>query len=283
MFVSRREFCQTALAGTASMFMAAGCSTFCSACRKPGVAVQLYSVRGLCQRDLPGTLKALKAMGYEGVEFAGYYGKSAKEMKQLLDDNGLVAAGTHINANDLVPGKIEALFDYAEGVGNKYIVCPGGGFKQGSRNDLMEMAARFSKAAELAKPHGIRIGYHNHGNEFRRLFDGKCAWEIFFDACSKDVFTQLDIGHAHVAGEDPLFWINRFPGRSVTVHVKENYKASPSGILGQNPAAGVPWAKVWPALKANGCEWYVVECESNAGSLAGVEGCIRYMKSVGEA
>lgn len=287
MIFSRRDFCKTAVAGLA-FSAAGGCKAAGCLCgAKPRAAVQLYSVRDLCAKDFVGTLKAIKEMGYVGVEFAGYYGKSAKDMKQILDDNGLIACGTHIGADDLLPERIQGLFDYANGIGNKYIVCPGGGFKQDTKEHLLEMAARFSKAAELAKPYGIHIGYHNHQSEFEKKFENntKCAWEIFFSACSPDVYTQLDVGHCQAKGQDPLYWLDRFPGRALTVHIKEDYRVSPSGILGdhKDPKVGVQWDKVFPSLEKNGCKWYVVECESNPASLDAVKGCIAYMKAHGRA
>ena len=66
------------------------------------IALQLYSIRHDCERDLPGTLKAVAEMGYEGVEFAGYYGRSAAELRAMLDDLGLAVAGTHIRIETLM-------------------------------------------------------------------------------------------------------------------------------------------------------------------------------------
>ncbi|MEM2794876.1 MAG: hypothetical protein QXY49_03360, partial [Thermofilaceae archaeon] len=59
------------------------------------IGLQLFSIREACARDLPGTLEAVAEMGYEGVEFAGYYGRSASELRELLDKFGLEPAGTH--------------------------------------------------------------------------------------------------------------------------------------------------------------------------------------------
>lgn len=282
---SRRNFCQTMIAGVA-ISAAGGCQALGCGGKKPQAAVQLYSVRNLCSKDFAGVLKQLKAMGYEGVEFAGYYGKTAKELKQMLGDLGLKPAGTHINANELRPQNIGALLDFANELGNPYIVCPGGGFKQGSESELKEMADLFAQAAATAKPRGIRIGYHNHQHEFEKKFvnNTKCAWELFFDQTSPDVFTQLDIGHCQAKNQDPMFWLRKYPGRAVTVHIKENYAVSKTGILaryheGADPSKGVKWDEVFPFLASHGCEQYVVECESDPSTLSAVEGCIQYMRA----
>src|SRR5512140_106890 len=94
---SRRGFLQTALAGGAAL---AGSTQLLAAARaaakrgKIPIGVQLYSLRDLCDKDLPGTLAGLSKIGYQGVEFAGYHKRSAQELRKLLDDNGLNAAGT---------------------------------------------------------------------------------------------------------------------------------------------------------------------------------------------
>src|ERR1044072_9958668 len=96
MIIKRREFVGTALAGLAS-----GAAAF--AAKKIPIAVQVYSVREIAQKDTAGTLAKIAKIGYQGVEFAGYYGHSAPDLRKILDDNGLKTAGTH-TALDTLPG-----------------------------------------------------------------------------------------------------------------------------------------------------------------------------------
>ena len=88
------------------------------------VGVQLYSVREECARDLPGTLAALAKMGYAGVEFAGYYGRSARELRSMLDDLGLKCCGTHIGLDTLLGAEFEATVAFNLELGNPYLVVP---------------------------------------------------------------------------------------------------------------------------------------------------------------
>ena len=122
--IPRRELLRMGAAGAAAAWAATRAKLGLAAGKVP-IAVQLYSVRKDCEKDLPGTLKALKGFGYEGVEFAGYYGRSAADMKKLLDDNGLKCCGTHTGLDTLegdVPWK--QVFDACETVGGTewYIV-----------------------------------------------------------------------------------------------------------------------------------------------------------------
>ena len=88
------------------------------------IGVQLYSVREDCARDLPGTLEAIAKMGYDGVEFAGYYDHSAADLRKLLDDNGLKCCGTHIPLDTLLGEALEATVEFNKTLGNRYLVVP---------------------------------------------------------------------------------------------------------------------------------------------------------------
>jgi sugar phosphate isomerase/epimerase len=278
--LSRRNFLATSAAG---LTLAATASRFAMAdpARKVRVGVQLYSVRDLCQKDFVGTLKAIKAMGYAGVEFAGYYGKSAKELKQILNDTGLVACGTHLGLENILPNKIQETIAFNQEIGNKYLMVPG--MKADTAQDWLDRAKDFSTAAITAKAAGMYVGYHNHQHEFKDKFDGKCKWEIFFSNAAPEVCQQMDVGHVVSAGEDPVAWIKKFPNRLRTVHAKETYPGP--GILGQ-PAEGKPgvnWDEVLPAIEADVTEWYIVESEADPNTLEKVRGCFEFLKSKGRA
>ena len=66
------------------------------------VALQLYSVRDELEADFEGIVRKVKELGYDGVEFAGLYGKSAAEVKALLDEVGLIPVSAHVPLDDLV-------------------------------------------------------------------------------------------------------------------------------------------------------------------------------------
>lgn len=276
---SRRSFIK---AGAAGLTVAAAAPLFAAAAsRKIQVGVQLYSVRDLCGKDLVGTLKAIKAMGYAGVEFAGYHGKSAKELKQILGDNGLVACGTHTGLDSILPANIAGTIAFNQEIGNKYLMVPG--MKADTEQDWLDRAKEFSAAAVTAKAAGMYVGYHNHQHEFKDKFNGKSKWEIFFSNASPDVCSQMDVGHVVSAGEDPVAWMKKFPKRSRTLHAKETYPGP--GILGQPEAGkpGVKWDDVFATAEADVTEWYIVESEADPNTLEKIRGCFEFLKSKGRA
>jgi sugar phosphate isomerase/epimerase len=258
------------------------------------VALQLYSIRGYIRSvGIEKALADVAAIGYRGVEFAGYWGKSAKELKKILADNGLVACGTHVHRNEFGPGKVKATCEFNLEFGNSTIICPGGGNFPGkgqNLDDFLKMLVEYyNKAAVDAAKFGCKIGLHNHTGEFdRKMKDGTTYWDYFFSNTSKDVCMEQDVGWTTCAGQDPCAQYAKFPGRSPTLHAKENGMGRGvkkfDAILGQPGlpgAKGVEWDRLFKAADKDGVKWWVVECERHSGSLAAVKPSFEFLKSKG--
>ncbi len=120
--------------------------------------------------------------------------------------------------------------------------------------------------AERLQPYGMRTGYHNHWVEFQPM-DGELPWDTFFGNTRHDVIMQLDIGNALHGGGDPIPYIARYPGRAITVHLKEHSATDPTALIGEGD---VPWQRVFDLCEREGkTEWYIVEQESYKYSAAG--------------
>lgn len=282
-FFSRRSFMKAGAVAVAAAPVLSQAGMLIPGKRKPKVGVQLYSVRELCKKDLVGTIAGIKEIGYAGVEFAGYYGKSAKELRQLIDDNGLLACGTHTGMGSIKPDKIQATIEFNQILGNKYLIVPHIG-KLKTEDDCKRVAAEFSAAAATAKEAGMYVGYHNHQHEFKTKYPcGKCMWEMIYDNTSEDVCQQLDVGHVVAAGEDPVFWLNKYPNRHRTLHAKEVYPGP--GILGQVPEGvkGVDWDALFVVAEKDVLDWYIVESEADPKTLDKIRGGFEYMQAKGRA
>ncbi|NQT85497.1 sugar phosphate isomerase/epimerase, partial [bacterium] len=181
------------------------------------VGLQLYSVRGDCKKDFEATIKAIGDMGYDGVEFAGYYGKNAEELKKLLDANGLKCCGTHTHVKTIQGDQLAKTAAFHKTLGNPFLIVPSlpGNLKGDTKEKWIEVAKFFSAAAEKAKPLGMRVGYHNHSYEFKKIGD-TTGWDIFFDNASKDVVMQLDTGNCMGGGGDPVAILKKFADRAGT-------------------------------------------------------------------
>lgn len=259
------------------------------------IALQLYSIREDCERDLPGTLKAVAEMGYEGVEFAGYYGRSAEELRTMLDDLGLAVAGTHIRLETLLGDQVQNLrfcqakrsFALAETVafnralGNRYLIVPGlAEGRRNSRQAWLETATLFNDIAEKLATEGMLTGYHNHTIEFAPM-DGELPWDTFFGNTRQDVVMQMDLGNALHGGADPIPFLEHYPGRAVTVHLKEYSRTNPTALIGQGD---VRWEEAFRICETiGGTEWYIVEQESYAyPPLECVDRCLKALKAMGK-
>jgi len=245
------------------------------------IALQLYSVREDCERDLPGTLEAVAKMGYEGVEFAGYYGRSAKELRAMLDDLGLVAVGTHTRLDTLLGDQLAETIEFNRTLGNRFLIVPAlPEERRNSRQAWLETASTFNEIAERLAEEGMVTGYHNHHIEFTPM-DGELPWDTFFGNTRQDVVMQLDTGNALHGGADPILFLERYPGRADTVHLKEYSQVNPKALIGEGE---VHWEDVFRLCETiGGTEWYIVEQESYAyPPLECVNRCLRALRAMGK-
>ncbi len=224
------------------------------------VGVQLYSVRREAAKDLPRVLAVIREMGYEGVEFAGYYGHEAKAIRKMLDDTGLVCCGSHTPWESLQADKLPGTIEFNQSLGNKYLICPWLSEKLLSpREKAIETAKLFNDLAAKVKEHGMLVGYHAHGHDFKKL-DGETAWEVFFSHTVPDVVMQMDVGNCLAGGGDPYVILEKFPGRSKTIHLKE-HGGPPGSVVGEGT---VDWGRIFRICETiGGTEWYIVEEESS--------------------
>ena len=214
MQLNRRGFlCSLAAAGVS------GCCCLHGKDERTRVALQLYSVRGLMKEreGFRRTLKAVRDIGYEGVEFAGYGGFQSREIKEMLDNLGLGRAGTHIGIESLHPDRIQETIDFNLGYGNRMLTVSWAHEPKGCRDRVgywKKLAEDLSTAADMARASGCMVGYHNHQHEFRDKVNGVPVFQLLFDNTSPLVRLQADVGHMVSAGVDPVTWLRRYPGRS---------------------------------------------------------------------
>ena len=245
------------------------------------VGLQLYSVREDCKQDLPGVLDKVAAMGYRGVEFAGYYDRTAEDLRKMLDDRGLVCCGTHTGIQTVQDDQLQATTDFALTLGNPYIIVPGLPEDwRNSRDAWLRTAEFFNALSDKLSDHGLLCGYHNHSIEFKEL-DGELPWDSFFGNTNCDVVMQFDTGNAMHGGADPIPFLERYPGRAITVHLKEFSATNPKALIGEGD---IPWDKIFTLCETiGGTEWYIVEQESYAyPPLECVAKCLENLKNMGK-
>jgi len=186
------------------------------------IGIQLYSVRTEMERDFPGTLARLAEIGYKEVEFAGYFGRSAADVRAILDRNGLSAPSTHIGFSGTGPDWEKAL-DFAASVGHAFATVPW--IDEKDRKTLADWhrhAADFNKAAERARAHGLRFAYHNHNFEFKPV-EGAVPYDLLLRETDPALVSfEMDVYWVTEAGADPKAYLRQHSGRFVMLHLKDS-------------------------------------------------------------
>lgn len=279
---SRRDFLKAAAVGAGAGLV--GLDGLAAPGPQPGsppkkipVGVQLYSVRQEAAKDFVATIEAIGKMGYKGVEFAGYYGWDAKpkELRSLLDANGLRCCGTHTGLDTITGDNLKATAELHATLGNSFLIVPS--LRAQDAQGWLDLAKTFNEIAPQAKALGMRIGYHAHAGDFGKLGE-KTSWEIFFDNTDADVIMQIDTGNCMSGGGDPVALLKKYPGRSATVHLKE-FGGPEAAVIGQGV---VRWPEVFEVCETTGgTTWYVVEHEVGADPMGNVRGCLEGLRRMG--
>jgi sugar phosphate isomerase/epimerase len=276
---SRRDLLKYS-AGLAAL-AALGCPRLASAAgKKIPVGLQLYSLRKECAKDLPGMIAAVAKIGFRGVEFAGYHNRPAKDLRKLLDDHGLVCCGTHTALKTLLPDEWKATVEFNQTLGNKFLIVPSLPHDRvATAQACRDTAKLFGELAAKGKECGMRVGYHAHGGDFKKI-DGETIWDLFFGNTGPDVVMQLDTGNCLVGGGDPVAMLKKYPGRATTIHLKE-HGGPKAAAIGEGV---VPWTEVFNLCETiGGTEWYIVEHEVGSDPLKSLTACFDFLKKQGKA
>jgi sugar phosphate isomerase/epimerase len=208
------------------------------------VGLQLYTVRDLMKQDFDGTVAGVAKLGYKEVEFAGYYGKSPQEVRALLDSNGLTSPSAHHPMEGKTPtleSNLQEIIDGAHTIGQKFLVCPYLDAKSRTADGYKRLAESCNKVGEATKKAGIQFAYHNHSFEFEKV-DGldKLPFDyLLAETDPKNVKVEMDLCWMTVAGQDPISYFNKLPGRFPLVHVKD-WTQEGSGSRDYEGAVGHP-------------------------------------------
>jgi sugar phosphate isomerase/epimerase len=245
------------------------------------VAVQLYSVRNDCQQDLFGVLKQVADMGYDGVEFAGYYGHPPSEIRKALDDLGLKAEGTHTPITDFDDDKLPATVQTHRTLGCTFAIVPW--IPEEMRNSEKACLATAAKMTEISRKleaQGLRTGFHAHEGDMRPLAGGPSAWDLLAGHTPSSFIMQYDTANGMAGGADPVRPILDWPSRSVSVHLK-GYNEGHGALVGEPT---IPWEDVLRACETvGGTQWYVVEHEEEGplSPLDSIRQCRENLRKMG--
>ncbi len=265
------------------------------------IALQLYSVRDFLEADFEGTIKKVKDLGFDGVEFAGLFGKTAKEVKAICEKYDINPISAHVPFTDMIANP-ELLADYAL-IGCKYVAIPylNEEYRPG-KEKFAEVIEGAKLLGEKAKSLGMKLVYHNHDFEFEKI-DGEYALDILYKEVPADLLDpELDTCWVNVGGENPVDYVKKYSGRVNILHLKdfvggktenmyaligidENEEKDTGGKFEFRPLGkGVQnFPEILNVAKAAGTEWVVIEQDSPSLSLTSMECAeesIKYLKTI---
>jgi sugar phosphate isomerase/epimerase len=221
------------------------------------IGLMLYSVRDECARDFEGVLRAVAAMGYEGVEIFDLHGNEPPAVRGWLDELGLVAVSRHAGL-DVLETRLPDLAEEGRVLGWRRLALS---WLDPATLETPGLAARIGDLAVAARTHGLELGFHNHDAELRPLSSGK----TFLDELPSELFLELDLGWAWYAGVDVLALLDRFRDRCPLVHVKDIASREGRDFRPVGDGA-VGYERLAPAAAAAGVEWLLVEQDEADGS-----------------
>lgn len=215
-------------------------------------AVQLYTLRRDCTNggEFLALFKKVKALGFDGVEFAGWHDLPLSEIRHALNEAGLVAVGCHCSMETFdTEEKIQKAIEAAKTLG---MDCYGvGGAPHTTKEDIDNLRRIYKKANELGEKEGIRFYYHNHSEEFQIELDGKMVEDLI----AEDAWLEIDTYWSHYAGMNNPELIEKLRDRIIHLHVKD-------GVDGHPKALGEGDCDVKAVLKAAkklDLDWVILE------------------------
>lgn len=238
----------------------------------PRLAFQVYAVRDLAAKDFVGTLKAAKAIGYEGVETGRLYGYSAKSLKRTCEETGLELVALQLYPYNLTEPQLWETIRYCKECGCRRICTAWFKGSEENPNDWQLVVNVINRAAKICEKEGISVAYHNHDQEFRFMLQGRTAWEWLFEPhpqtldnvqtssmlpFSLSVGQELDPAWCVLAGGDPVVWLKRYSGRHMTMHVSTNVTAD--------------WPLIVKTAESVGVEWLVAKPTDSPASMDGLK------------
>ena len=238
------------------------------------VGLQLYSIRDLLEQDLDAALKAVSEAGYQYVEFAGFYGKTAAQINELLSRYGLCAISVHQGYQEIINND-GGILDFLKEIGIKYSAVPYMAHeKHKGAADYEETILKYKKASENLKKYDIQMLYHNHDFEFN-TYDGKYLNDWLIESVGvENIYPELDTCWAKYAGVAPDKYILKYSGKIPVVHLKDftgniglgrtqeenNFRLQPVGSGCQD------WYSILEACEKAGTQYVIVEQDEHYGA-----------------
>ena len=278
--MDRREFLEAAGGGALARAMAAAAPA--RVIRKlDRIGLQLYTVRRRMEQPsatgVEHTLERVARIGYQEVQFAGYFGRTPRQIRAALDAAGLTSPSAHVPLELLREGWAEAL-EAAHVMGHRYLLVAWTPVEERQTLDgWRRIAHLFNRAADQARAAGILFAYHNHDFEFARL-EGQIPFDVLLAEADADlVKIEMDLFWIIKGGGDPVAYFTRYPGRFHSVHVKDMDGQGRMVDVGQGT---IDFAATFARQDQAGIRHFFVEHDSPDDPFASIQRSYGYLRQL---
>lgn len=233
------------------------------------VAIQLYTLRDFCKtaEDFAAAMKKVREIGYSAVQISGVGPIPEEQIVAICKAEGLVICATHEPGVKILD-ETDAVIERLRKLGTKLTAYP---YPAGIDFDNPEHVDTLIKKLDIAgakfSAAGMKLGYHNHANEFYRPNGGKPFLERVYDETSPaNIVAELDTFWVQRGGGDVVEWVKRVKGRTPFIHLKD-FKVAPNGDINfcEIGAGTLDFKRIIAEAEAGGCEWFIVEQDSCPG------------------
>lgn len=231
------------------------------------IGIQLYSVMAAMRENPQASVERLADMGYNAFELVQWggdpkvFGLQAEEFKALCDKLGIEILSTHSSIQEDTSKEAEImdrwrqLFEIQRSLGGKYFVIPS--YKVNyTKKEVKQMADYLNRVGKIASEYGLKLGYHNHAAEYKKLDDGEeVMWEYLVENTDPEyVCYELDVYWCTKGDKDPVEYLKKYPNRIEILHIKDDFVIGESGTI--------DFKKIFKQFYKNGMKEYVVEIET---------------------
>jgi sugar phosphate isomerase/epimerase len=243
------------------------------------VGLQLYSVRDLMKADLPGTIAKVAAIGYKEVEFAGYFGRTPAQIREIVRQNGLTSPSTHLSFDSLTSGWQKQLDD-AKAAGHEWVtIAYIAEEKRKTLDDWKRIADLFNRSAAQAKSADLRFAYHNHDFEIRPI-DGTRPLDLLLTSTDANLVDfEMDLYWVVFGGGSPIDFFNRYPKRFKLVHVKDS-AGPPDNKMVDVGQGKINFPQIFAQSEKAGIQHYFVEHDQPADPIATITNSYNYLHNL---
>ncbi|EFM09547.1 Xylose isomerase domain protein TIM barrel [Paenibacillus curdlanolyticus YK9] len=252
---------------------------------KPIIGIQMYTLRDRAENDFIGTIREVAELGYQAIEFAGFFNTSSSDVKKVLEETGLKAPSAHIGlqwteSEDEMWKAFDEQIAFAKEIGLQYIVTPWAPLPENpNQEDVDKLAGILKQASTKVKAAGMTYGYHNHDFELK-LVDGVPLIDRLLQQLTPDeLIAEFDLGWVHIGGGAPADYISRYAGRVPLAHFKDFGDHRSDTEIG---AGLVNFQPVLAIAEQSGIEYFIVEQEQfQSSSLESAKISLEYFRKKG--